>query len=70
MKLQKIFVRGGSEPLPEAYLKTPVGTIFRKRIRWLLLLFLAQGITGSIMQRYSEVLTQVIALSFFIPPAH
>ncbi|HHV93888.1 MAG TPA: magnesium transporter, partial [Firmicutes bacterium] len=44
---------GGSEPLPEAYLKTPVGTIFRKRIWWLLLLFLAQGITGSIMQRYS-----------------
>ena len=58
---------GGSEPLPEAYLKTPVGTVFKKRIWWLLLLFLAQGITGSIMQRYSEVLSQVIALTFFIP---
>jgi len=58
---------GGSEPLPEAYLKTPIGTIFRKRVSWLLLLFLAQGITGSIMQRYSEVLSQVIALTFFIP---
>ncbi|NLA59007.1 MAG: magnesium transporter [Firmicutes bacterium] len=58
---------GGSEPLPEAYLKTPIGTIFRKRVSWLLLLFLAQGITGSIMERYSEVLSQVIALTFFIP---
>ena len=58
---------GGSEPLPEAYLKTPVRTIFRKRVWWLLLLFLAQGITGSIMQKYADILAQVIALSFFIP---
>ena len=61
---------GGSEPLPEAYLKTPVRTIFRKRVWWLLLLFLAQGITGSIMQKYADILAQSDSLVLFHPPAH
>ena len=58
---------GGSEPLIESYLKTPVLTLFQKRVWWLLILFFAEAITGSIMRYYEDALMEVIALSFFIP---
>ncbi|NMB46068.1 MAG: magnesium transporter [Firmicutes bacterium] len=58
---------GGSEPLIESYLKTPVLTLFQKRVWWLLVLFFAEAITGNIMRHYQDALTEVIALSFFIP---
>ncbi|NMB10695.1 MAG: magnesium transporter [Firmicutes bacterium] len=58
---------GGSEPLIESYLKTPVLTLFQKRVWWLLVLFFAEAITGNIMRHYEEALMEVIALSFFIP---
>ncbi len=58
---------GGSEPLVESYLKTPVLTLFQKRVWWLLVLFFAEAITGNIMRHFEDALTEVIALSFFIP---
>lgn len=58
---------GGSEPLVESYLKTPVFTLFQKRVWWLLVLFFAEAITGNIMRLYEDALMEVIALSFFIP---
>ena len=58
---------GGSEPLLDSYLKTPVITLFQKRVWWLLILFFAEAITGSIMRYFEDALTEVIALSFFIP---
>jgi magnesium transporter len=58
---------GGSEPLVESYLKTPATTLFQKRIWWLLVLFFAETITGNIMRHYEDALTEMIALSFFIP---
>ena len=58
---------GGSEPLVESYLKTPVITLFQKRVWWLLVLFFAEAITGNIMRHYEDALTELIALSFFIP---
>ena len=58
---------GGSEPLIDSYLKTPVLTLFQKRVWWLLVLFFAEAITGNIMRHFEDALTEVIALSFFIP---
>lgn len=58
---------GGSEPLAESYLKTPATTLFQKRVWWLLVLFFAEAITGNIMRHYENALTEMIALSFFIP---
>lgn len=58
---------GGSEPLVDSYLKTPVFTLFQKRVWWLLVLFFAEAITGNIMRHFEDALTEVIALSFFIP---
>ncbi len=58
---------GGTEPLEEPYLRARLGTLVRKRIVWLLLLFLAQSVTTSILRHYEEALEMVVALAFFIP---
>lgn len=58
---------GGSEPLPETYFKTPVRLLYRSRIGWLLILFLAQAYTGSVLKHFESTLEQVVALTFFIP---
>lgn len=58
---------GGSAPLEKSYLKTSPGSLFRSRIGWLLILFVAESFTGTIMRHFEDVLEQVIALAFFIP---
>ncbi|MCZ7575428.1 MAG: magnesium transporter [Ardenticatenaceae bacterium] len=58
---------GGSEPLDQPYFTVPVPYIARKRIGWLLLLFVAETFTGSVLRFFENELAQVVALSFFIP---
>lgn len=58
---------GGQQPLEEPYLGARVFSLVRKRIGWLLLLFIAQSITGNILAAYESSLQAVIALSFFVP---
>jgi magnesium transporter len=58
---------GGSEPLNAPYRSSGVLVLVRKRILWLLLLFVAAGYTGTVLQDFKGELTQVVALSFFIP---
>lgn len=58
---------GGQQPLEEPYLGAGVVSLVRKRIGWLLLLFVAQSITGNILAAYESSLQAVIALSFFVP---
>lgn len=58
---------GGTQPLEEPYLATGMFAMFRKRIGWLLVLFVAESFTGTIMRHFEDVLTQVVALAFFIP---
>ena len=64
---EDIHLLGGSEPVETPYFKTGLATFFRKRIVWLLLLFVAEAFTGNIMRYYEGLLTRVVALSFFIP---
>jgi magnesium transporter len=64
---EDIHLLGGSEPVETPYFKTSLGTFFRKRIVWLLVLFVAEAFTGNILRHYEVLLTQVVALSFFIP---
>ena len=64
---EDIHLLGGSGPVETPYFKTSLGTFFRKRFVWLLLLFVAQAFTGNILRHYEDLLTQVVALSFFIP---
>jgi magnesium transporter len=58
---------GGSLPLGVEYLASPVTTIFQRRISWLLVLFVTEMLTGSVMRLYKNELQAVVALSFFIP---
>jgi len=58
---------GASQPLEEPYLDTPILHIARKRVGWLLLLFITEAFTGSVMRLFESELTQVVALAFFVP---
>jgi magnesium transporter len=58
---------GASQPLDRPYLETSPFTIFRKRIGWLLLLFLTGTLTGSVLQLFEDQLQAVVTLAIFIP---
>jgi len=58
---------GGAQPLDQPYLSASPFTLARKRIGWLLLLFVASAYTGSVMRHFEDQLTSVVALAFFIP---
>jgi magnesium transporter len=58
---------GGTQPLDEPYLRASIPHLFRKRIGWLLLLFVAEAYTGTVLRFFEETLSQQIALAFFIP---
>lgn len=58
---------GGSEPLDQPYFAVSVSQVFRKRIGWLLLLFVASTLTGTVINAFQGELATVITLSLFIP---
>jgi magnesium transporter len=58
---------GGSSPLEGAYLETPVTRVARRRAGWLLLLFVTESLTGSVLRIFEHELQAVVALTFFIP---
>jgi len=59
----------GVEPgaLDKPYFDNPVWLVVRKRIGWLLLLFVAETFTGTVLRHFENGLAAVVALSFFIP---
>jgi magnesium transporter len=58
---------GGAQPLDEPYLLSRITSVFKKRIFWLLLLFLTASLTGYVMRLFENQLQAVVALTFFIP---
>ncbi|HEV8545950.1 MAG TPA: magnesium transporter [Candidatus Limnocylindrales bacterium] len=58
---------GGSQPLNIPYRLSSVPLLVRKRIGWLLLLFVAEAYTGTVLRNFETELADVVALSFFIP---
>lgn len=58
---------GGTLPLEQPYMQAGLLELVRKRIGWLLILFVLQSITSNILQYYEGFLDQVVALAFFIP---
>jgi magnesium transporter len=58
---------GGSEPLDQPYFAAPLLQVFRKRIGWLLLLFVAATLTGTVTRLFEDELDKAITLAFFIP---
>ena len=58
---------GGTQPLDRPYLDSGVLTVVRKRVGWLLLLFLTETLTGSVLRHFEEEMAAVVSLAFFIP---
>lgn len=62
--MQKI---GGAEALDMPYLETPLFTLIKKRIGWLVILFFGEMLTATAMAFYNDELAKVIVLTNFIP---
>ena len=58
---------GGSEPLEGAYLNTRVLTVVRKRVGWLLLLFVTGSLTTTVLRLFENDLEALVELAFFVP---
>jgi magnesium transporter len=55
------------QPSDEEYLKTSVVELAKHRVTWLLILMVSATLTGSIIQKYQDVLYSVAILTSFIP---
>lgn len=58
---------GGSRPLDQPYLSVSPLAMARKRIGWLLLLFVTHTLTGEVMRHFEDALASRVVLSIFIP---
>jgi magnesium transporter len=58
---------GGSAPLEKPYLLTSTWEITRRRVGWLLLLFVTGMITANVLEIFEDTLARNVTLSFFIP---
>ncbi len=62
--LQKI---GGTEALDEPYLEMPIFRLFKKRITWLVVLFLGEMLTATAMGYFEDEIKKAVVLALFIP---
>lgn len=58
---------GGTAALDEPYLDLPIYKLIWKRAGWLIVLFIGELLTASVMQYYEDQLAQVIVLAMFLP---
>jgi magnesium transporter len=58
---------GGAEPLDTPYLASSTFIVVRKRIGWLLLLFITESLTGTVLRHFEDELQAAVALAFFVP---
>ena len=58
---------GGSQPLEESYLHARPSLLWRRRVVWLLVLFLAGAYTSTILRFFDDELQSVVELAYFIP---
>ena len=62
--IQKI---GGTEALDEPYLEIPIFKLFKKRVVWLIVLFLGEMLTATVMAYFEDELARYVVLALFIP---
>ena len=58
---------GAVQPLEEPYFLSGFWNLARKRVGWLVFLFVGEMFTGTAMRAYEPVLASVLALTLFIP---
>lgn len=59
--------QGGVEPLRRPYLTTPIWSIVRSRIVWLLVLAVGATLTVQVLSAFEATLSQVTVLALFVP---
>lgn len=67
---EDILQLGGVEPGPlldVPYWSQKISQVVRSRFTWLLTLFVAETLTGTVMRHYDEEIKTVVSLAFFVP---
>ena len=62
--IQKI---GGTEALDEPYLEMPIFKLFKKRITWLVVLFIGEMLTATAMGVFEDEIAKAVVLALFVP---
>lgn len=62
--MQKI---GGTEALDEPYLEMPIIKLFKKRVVWLIVLFLGEMLTATAMGYFEDEIKKAVVLALFVP---
>jgi len=58
---------GGTEALNEPYLEMPIIRLFKKRVVWLVVLFLGEMLTATAMAYFEDEITKAVVLALFVP---
>lgn len=58
---------GGTEALDEPYLEIPILKLFKKRVVWLIVLFLGEMLTATAMGYFEDEIAKAVVLALFIP---
>ena len=58
---------GGTEALEEPYLDTPFFKLIKKRVGWLIILFLSEMLTATAMAYFNDEIAKATILAMFIP---
>ncbi|MEO8584516.1 MAG: magnesium transporter, partial [Flavitalea sp.] len=62
--IQKI---GGTEALDEPYLEMPLLKLVKKRVTWLIVLFIGEMLTASAMGYFQDEIAKAVVLALFVP---
>lgn len=58
---------GGTEALDEPYLEMPLMKLFKKRVIWLIVLFLGEMLTATAMGYFEDEIAKAVVLALFVP---
>lgn len=58
---------GGTEALNEPYLDIPIFKLFKKRVSWLVVLFLGEMLTATAMGYFEDEIARAVVLALFVP---
>jgi len=58
---------GGTEALNEPYLDIPLFKLFKKRVGWLVILFIGEMLTATAMGYFQDEIAKAIVLALFVP---
>ena len=58
---------GGTEALEDPYMDSPLWVLVRKRAIWLIVLFIGEMFTSSVVSSFGKEIEKAVVLSFFVP---